>query len=174
MTKYNGIYPVVRKENSFSAKEYPVVKFLPGLDVLFVREQGGVYEYLRDKDLPSDADGLLMYQASLQNLSEIIDYSIVHTPYGGFAIFSDDEFEASALLFKQIWTMCAEKLADDLFVLAPANNTVLFIPKNGQGLLQDMLDHGKSVYDLSAQKISLQLYVFSREKEVLESYEEQY
>ncbi len=174
MAKYVGIFPVVRKEGMLSATEYPVVSFLPGLDVLYVKEQHDTYGYVRDQDLPVDTVGIELYQAALQNLSEKIDYSIVHTPYGGFAIFGDDEFEASSLLYKQIWTLSAEKLEDDLLIAVPASNTVLFIPRGAKQKVPELLDHAKGVYDISSQKISLQLYVFEREKEVLKVYEEEH
>ena len=99
-------------------------------------------------------------------------FVISQTLYGGFGIVADGYHEASSLCFKQIWTMCADKLNDDLLIIAPAKDTVVFLPMKDKEKLPYMKEYAKQAYERNTDKISLQIFRFSRKRKELTVYEE--
>lgn len=163
--EYEGIYPIIRKTGTLFHEAGPVVQFLEGLDVIFVKKTKKGYQIVENDMLPIEYDGLELYHGAIANLAEVVDYVVAQTPYGGFAIIADDEFEASAILFKQIWQMCSEKLNADIFMMLPTKNTLIFVPQGNDILLKQMKNHAQEAYQSSEDKISLQVFEYVRENE---------
>ena len=95
-----------------------------------------------------------------------------NTWYGGFGIVADGHHEASSVCFKHIWQVCADKLEDDLIIMIPRKDVVLFAPAGNKETVQKMIDHGEQAYEQGENKISKSLYRFSRERKELVTYEE--
>jgi len=88
--------------------------------------------------------------------------------YGGFGILADGHHEASSLCFKHIWSLCVDKLNDDIIIMVPAKDMVLFVPASNQKQIEDMRAYGLEAYKRNKDKISDKLYRFTkREKELV-------
>jgi len=92
--------------------------------------------------------------------------------YGGFGIIADGHHESSSLCFKHIWNVCAEKLDDDIAIMVPAKDTVLFVPASQQQLVDKMVEFAKEAYERNLEKISTKMFVFTKEGKELLTYDE--
>ena len=78
--------------------------------------------------LPPDCDIEQLYYKACENLARDVEFVFGHTWYGGFAVLADGHHEASSLCLRHIWDVCAQKLEDDLVIMAPSKDMVLFVP----------------------------------------------
>lgn len=147
-----------------SEKDTPIVSFVGDLMVVFVIERGeDTYEIIKDNMLPPETDIEQLYQIACENLAKNVKFVIANTLYGGFAIVADGHHEASSLCFKHIWSMCADKLEDDLVIMVPSKDMVLFAPAGNEKLIEDMVAYGTEAYNRNLDKISLKLLRFTRD-----------
>ena len=49
-------------------------------------------------------------------------------------MIADGIHEASALCLRHIWETCTQKLEDDVLILVPARDMLLFAPQSDEGL----------------------------------------
>lgn len=156
-----------------SEKETPMIAFVGDLLIVFVIRRGeDSYEIIKDNMLPPECDIEELYNIACQNLVRDVEFVVGNTMYGGFGILADGHHEASALCFKHIWSVCADKLGDDLVIMAPAKDTVLFVPASQEALIDKMVDFGKEAYERNLDKISTKLMVFTKEGKELLVYDE--
>jgi hypothetical protein len=155
-----------------SEKETPMVGFVGDLFIVFVIRRGeDSYEIIKDNMLPPECDIEELYHIACQNLVRDVEFVISQTMYGGFGILADGHHEASSLCFKHIWSVCAEKLNDDVMIMVPAKDTVLFVPASQEHLVDKMMDFAKQAYDRNLDKISTNLFVFTKEGKELLAYD---
>ncbi|WP_461811923.1 hypothetical protein [Faecalimonas sp.] len=176
------IYPWVKGElvdyqvingKDISAQDTPLITFVGNLHIVLVINRGNdTYEIIRDKMLPPDCDIEELYHTACANLVRDVEFVVSQTLYGGFGIVADGYHEASSLCFQQIWKMCAEKLKDDLLIMAPAKDTVVFLPLGQKEKLPYMKEYAKQAYERNRDKIGLQIFRFSRTRKELTVYEE--
>ena len=152
-----------------SPKDTPIVSFVGDLMIVFAIERGeDKFEILKDNMLPPGTDIEALYQLACQNLVRDIKFVISNTMYGGFGILADGHHEASSLCFKHIWSLCVDKLNDDIIIMVPAKDMVLFVPASNQKQIEDMRAYGLEAYKRNKDKISDKLYRFTkREKELV-------
>ena len=175
------IYPWIRKEikdshalngKNLSEKDTPVVAFTGDLKVIFAIRRGEeTYEILKDNMLPPEADIEKLYHQACENLARDVEFVIGNTWYGAFGIIADGLHEASSLCYKHIWQVCVDKLKDDLVIMAPSKDTVLFAPAGQKEVVDKMIEHGKGAYDMSGERISTSLMLFSQKRKDLTVYE---
>ena len=176
------IYPLVKTEftdtealngKHFSEKDAPVIAFLGDLNIVFAIKRGeDAYEILKDNMLPPECDIIELYHKSCENLNRDVEFVVANTWYGGYGIVADGYHEASSVCFKHIWQVCADKLQDDLVIMLPRKDTVLFAPAGDQKIVEKMIDHGEQAYEQGENKISKKLFLFSREGKELITYED--
>lgn len=152
-----------------SEKDTPMIQFVGDLRILFVIKRGEeAYEIIKDHMLPQDCDIESLYHQACENLVRDVEFNIGNTMYGAFAILADGYHEASSLCFQHIWNVCAEKLEDDLVIMAPLKDTVLFAPASSEQAVETMKKHAEQAYTMKPYKVSTKSYLFSRkEKELL-------
>lgn len=121
--------------------------------------------------LPPDTDMELLYHTACENLARNVKFVIGHTLYGGFSIIADGYHEASSLCFKHIWSMCSEKLDDDIVIMAPTKDMVLFVPAGNQKQIEEMKAYGIQSFERSFDKVSTKLLRFTKEGKELTVYE---
>lgn len=156
-----------------SEKETPMVAFVGDLLIVFVIRRGeDSYEIIKDNMLPPECDIEELYNIACQNLVRDVEFVVGNTMYGGFGILADGHHEASSLCFKHIWSVCADKLDDDLVIMAPAKDTVLFVPASQETMINKMVDFGMEAYERNQDKISTKLMVFTKEGKELLIYDE--
>lgn len=156
-----------------SEKDTPLISFVGDLMVILVIDRGDdAYEIVKDNMLPPDCDIEQLYYTACENLARDIKFVISHTLYGGFGILADGHHEASSLCLQYIWNMCAEKLNDDIVIMAPAKDMVLFAPAGSQNLIDGMKLYGEEAFERNKDKVSRQLLIFRREGKELAVYEE--
>ena len=156
---------------SISEKDTPLVAFVGELLVCFViQREHGQYEIVKDNMLQPECDIEALYHVACQNLVRDIDFVISHTMYGGFGIVADGHHEASAILYKHIWKMCCEKIQDDLVIMVPSKDMLLFVPASDIEGIGKMMIFGQEAYNRNLDKISEGLYLFSKDKEELSVY----
>lgn len=155
-----------------SPKDTPIISFVGDLMIIFVIERGeDTYEIIKDNMLPPDLEIEELYQIACENLARDVKFVISNTMYGGFGILADGHHEASSLCFKHIWSMCVDKLQEDVIIMAPAKDMVLFVPAGNQKLLDDMYAYGMEAYNRNRDKISTKLLRFTRREKELVVYE---
>lgn len=175
------VYPWIKNEltdtqalngKHFSEKDAPVVVFLGELKIIFViKRNADVFEVLKDSMLPPGCDIEDVYRKACENLVRDVEFVIGNTWYGAFAVLADGHHEASALCLKHIWQVCVDKLKDDLIIIAPAKDTVLFAPAGQLEVVKKMEDHAKMAYDQSEDQISLEKLRFLADRRELVIYE---
>lgn len=174
------IYPWVKEEladrhalngKNISEKDTPVIAFLGDLKIIFAIKRGESYEILKDNMLPPEVSVEEIFHTACENLVRDVEFVIGNTWYGAFGIIADGIHEASSLCFKHIWTMCAEKLDDDLVIVVPAKDTVLFAEAGKKTVIEKMMDHSRSAYEGETGSISLTPLLFSKDRKELELYE---
>ena len=175
------VYPWIKNEltdtqalngKHFSEKDAPVVVFLGELKIIFViKRNADVFEVLKDSMLPPGCDIEDVYHKACENLVRDVEFVIGNTWYGAFAFLADGHHEASALCLKHIWQVCVDKLKDDLIIIAPAKDTVLFAPAGQPEVVKKMEDHAKMAYDQSEDQISLEKLRFLADRRELVIYE---
>ena len=101
-----------------------------------------------------------------------MEFVIGNTMYGAFSILADGKHEASALCFQHIWNVCAEKLQDDLMIMAPLTDTVLFAPASQPKAVDVMKTHAEQAYVSRPNKINTEMYLFTRDGKELLTYDE--
>lgn len=175
------VYPWIKNEltdtqalngKHFSEKDAAVVVFLGELKIIFViKRNADVFEVLKDSMLPPGCDIEDVYRKACENLVRDVEFVIGNTWYGAFAVLADGHHEASALCLKHIWQVCVDKLKDDLIIIAPAKDTVLFAPAGQPEVVKKMEDHAKMAYDQSEDQISLEKLRFLADRRELVIYE---
>lgn len=152
-----------------SDKDTPLIAFVGDLMILFViQREGETYEILKDNMLSPEIDIENLYHIACENLVRDVEFVISHTWYGGFGIVADGVHEASSLCFKHIWNVCAEKLDDDIAIMAPTKDIVLFVPASDETLIEKMRSFGEEAFSRSKDKISKTIFVYTKEgKELL-------
>ena len=175
------IYPWIKAEltdsqalngKHFSEEDAPVIGFLGDLNVVFAIKRGeDIYEILKDNMLPPECDIIKLYHKACENLNRDVEFVIANTWYGGYGIVADGHHEASSVCFKHIWQVCADKLKDDLIIMIPRKDTVLFAPAGNKDIVEKMIDHGEKAYEQGENKISKKLLMFLREGKELITYE---
>lgn len=141
--------------------------------VVFVIKRGEeAYEILKDNMLPPDCDIEALYQIACENLVRDVEFVIGNTMYGAFAILADGYHEASSLCFRHIWDVCATKLEDDLLIMVPSKDTVLFAPASQGEVLEKMKQHAERAYAAAQSKVSMGLYLFTKDGKELLAYDE--
>lgn len=155
-----------------SPNDTPIISFVGDLMIIFVIERGeDTYEIIKDNMLPPDINIEELYQTACENLAKNVKFVISNTMYGGFGILADGHHEASSLCFKHIWSMCVDKLQEDIIIMAPAKDMVLFVPAGNQKLLDDMYAYGLEAYNRNKDKISTKLLRFTKREKELVVYE---
>lgn len=174
------IYPWVKNEMKDSqalngkrmGEQTTAIAFAGNLKIVFaVKRDGGSYEILTDHMLPPDVDIEAMYHAACENLVRDVEFVIGNTWDGAYSIVADGIHEASALCFKHIWQVCVNKLKDDLVIMAPCKDTVLFAPAKQKKVTAGMLEHGRQAYETGTDRITDTVFLFSKEREELTVYE---
>ena len=155
-----------------SPKDTPIISFVGDLMIIFVIKRGeDKFEIIKDNMLPPETDMAELYQIACKNLVRDVQFVISNTMYGGFGILADGHHEASSLCFKHIWSVCADKIGEDLVIMAPAKDMVLFVPaSNGKGI-ESMKEFGNEAFERNKDKISKKLLLFKKEEKELVVYE---
>ncbi len=165
--------PLALNGKGISIKDTPVIPFAGELMILFVIKRGEeAYEIIKDSMLPPDCDIEALYQTACENLVRDVEFVIGNTMYGAFAILADGYHEASALCFKHIWNMCVEKLKDDLIIMVPAKDTVLFAPAAQEEVVEKMKLHAEQSYEIASSQVSRQMFLFTKDGKELLAYDE--
>lgn len=175
------IYPWVKESlvdhealngKHISHKDTPLVSFVGNLMIAFViARDNDTYEIVKDNMLPPGQDIEALYHMACENLVRDVEFVISNTMYGAFGIIADGHHEASAIIYKHIWNMCAEKLNDDILIMVPAKDSVLFAPRGNASVVETMITHGNEAYTRNQDKISRDLFLYSRENQELKVYE---
>lgn len=176
-----NIYPWVKKSlrdshalngKFISDKDTPLISFVGDLMVVLVIRRGeDAYEIIKDNMLPPDCDIEALYYKACENLARDVEFVVSNTWYGGFGIVADGYHEASSLCFQHIWNMCADKLKDDLVIMAPSKDLVLFAPAGSGDVIEKMEEFGKEAFARSEDNISTELFLFTKEGKELKTYD---
>lgn len=174
------IYPWIKEELKDShalngkrmSEDTAALSFLGDLKVVFAIKRGEEsYEIIQDNMLAPDTDIEQMFHTACKNLVRDVEFVIGNTWYGAYGIIADGIHEASALCFKHIWQICVDKLKDDLVIMVPAKDTVLFAPAGQKKVVEEMMDHGEKAYEAAADPISERVFLFTQSGKELRLYE---
>lgn len=175
------IYPWIIKSMSvpqtlngkrISEKDTPIISFVGDLSIIFVIKRGEEsYEVVKDNMLAPDTDISGLYQTACENLVRDVEFVISNTMYGAFGILADGFHETSALCFKHIWDVCVDKLNDDLLIMVPSRDTIVFASASQEKVVEKMKIYAQQAYERSADKISMETFIFTREERELLTYE---
>ena len=71
------------------------------------------------------------------------------------------------------WQVCVDKLKDDLVIMVPTRETVLFAPASQKEAVRKMTEHGRQSYEQDNDKISHGLMLFSKDRKELSVWKEE-
>lgn len=155
-----------------SDKDTPIISFVGDLMIIFVIKRGeGKFEIVKDNMLPPGTDMAELYHIACQNLVRDVDFVISNTLFGGFNILADGHHEASSLCFKHIWSVCVDKIQDDIVIMVPSKDMALFVPASNTKAIEAMRNYGNTAYERNKDKISKKLLRFTKEGKELVVYE---
>ncbi|MBQ8804583.1 MAG: hypothetical protein IJZ53_13220 [Tyzzerella sp.] len=155
-----------------SPNDTPIISFVGDLMIIFAIKRGeDKFEILKDNMLPPGTDMAELYHIACQNLVRDVEFVISNTMYGGFGILADGHHEASSLCFKHIWSLCVDKIQDDLAIMVPAKDMVLFVPASDEKAITAMKNYGLEAFERNKDKISKKLLRFTKEEKELVVYE---
>ena len=100
-----------------------------------------------------------------------MEYVIGNTWDGAYAIIGDGLKEASSLCLRHIWDVCTEKLKEDLVIMVPSAETVLFAPASKESVLKKMAEHAEKSFHGDEMPITLQMFRYYKEDKELKIYE---
>ncbi|MDO4313862.1 MAG: hypothetical protein Q4C52_12335 [Eubacteriales bacterium] len=168
------VEPQALNGKMISEKDTPLISFVGDLMVLFVIKRGEeTYEIIKDNMLPPDCDIEMLYRIACENLVRDVEFVIGNTMYGAFAILADGFHEASSLCFRHIWNVCVDKLKDDLLIMVPSKDVVLFAPASQETVVEKMKMHGEQAYAAANRnQISTGLFLFTQDGKELLAYDE--
>lgn len=167
------IEPLALNGKTISVKDTLLIPFAGDLMILFVIKRGEeAYEIIKDNMLPPDCDVEALYQLACENLVRDVEFVIGNTMYGAFSILADGYHEASSLCFRHIWNVCVEKLQDDLMIMVPAKDTVLFAPASQEEAVVKMKLHAEQSYAADRNRISSSMFIFTKDGKELLAYDE--
>ncbi|MGN1266914.1 MAG: hypothetical protein ACI4UH_03145, partial [Dorea sp.] len=63
------------------------------------------------------------------------------------------------------------KLKDDLVIMVPAKDSIIFAPASNKEVAEKLIEHGKSTYEAEKEKISKTVFYFSQSRKELGLYE---
>lgn len=173
------IYPWVKEEMKDShalngkqmSKNVTSIVFAGDLKIVFaIKRDGDNYEIIMDNMLAPDTDIEALYHTACENLVRDVEFVVGNTWDGAYSIIADGIHEASSVCFKHIWQVCADKLRDDLIIMVPCKDTVLFAPAGQRKVVKGMLEHGKRAYDTGTDRITDMAFLFSQERRELTVY----
>lgn len=175
------IYPWVREipenEKEWEKEEYscddtPLLSFVEGLMTVFVVQNGeDSYEILKDNMVPEGVTTEEIYRIACENLVRDVEFVFSNTLFGGFGIIADGIHEASALCLRHIWEVCTGKLQDDVLIMAPSRDLILFAPKSDKKIAQAMFRFGEQGWEQSSYKVTKKVFQYSRDRKELTIYE---
>ncbi len=175
----DNIYPWIKNEMADShalngkhlSEDVTALEFLGDMKIVFAIRRGkDSYEIMTDNMISPDTDIMQMYHTACENLVRDVEFVVGNTWYGAYVIVADGIHEASSVCFKHIWQVCADKLKDDLIIMVPNKETVLFAPLSQQKVVSEMLEQGKQLYDTSTDNITDGVFIFTREGKELSVY----
>lgn len=166
------MYPIIRRRGYLSPKKGPVISLVSDLEILLEVSSDDDKEVLLKYDMvDGEIDPLELYNEACKELIEDVEFVVANTLFGGFAILADKRHESSSLCFQSIWSTCADKLGDDLLIMVPTTNIVIFSPKSQTEVVQKMIEQGESNYKAASDKISPEVFIFTKDTKELKSYE---
>ena len=174
------IYPWIKDELRDSkalngkrmSEETATLAFLGDLKVVFAIKRGeDAYEVIDDHMLPPDVDVAALFHTACENLVRDVEFVIGNTWYGAYGIIADGVHEASSICFKHIWQVCVDKLKDDLVIVIPAKDTVLFAPAAQKKVVDEMMNHAQKAYEAADDPISQRVFLFTQDGKELTLYE---
>lgn len=167
------VEPQALNGKRISEKDTPLVSFVGDLMIVFVIKRGEeTYEIIKENMLPPDCEIEMLYHLACENLVRDVEFIIGNTMYGAFAILADGYHEASSLCFRHIWNVCVDKLQDDLLIMVPSKDVVLFAPASQEAVVEKMKVHGEQAYAMNRNKISQGLFLFTKDGKELLAYDE--
>lgn len=175
------IYPWVREipenEKEWEKEEYscddtPLLSFVEGLMTVFVVKDGEEsYKILKDTMVPEGITVEELYKTACENLARDVEFVFSNTLFGGFGILADGIHEASALCLRHIWDVCTEKLQDDVVIMVPSRDLILFAPESDEKIVKAMLQFGEQGWEQSMHKVTRKVFQYSRDRKELTIYE---
>ena len=66
--------------------------------------------------------------------------------------------------------MCVDKLQDDIIIVVPSRETVLFAPAGQTDVIKKMIDHAEKSFEVDGGAITKQIYVFTKAGKELKVY----
>lgn len=175
------IYPWVKEipenEKEWEKEEYscddtPLLSFVEGLMTVFVVRNGEEsYEILKDDMIPEGVTTEEIYKMACENLARDVEFVFSNTLFGGFGIIADGIHEASALCLRYIWDVCTEKLQDDVVIMVPSRDLILFAPESDDKTVQAMLRFGDQGWRQSPYKVTRKVFQYSKDRKELTVYE---
>ncbi|HIW22135.1 MAG TPA: hypothetical protein H9887_08985 [Candidatus Dorea intestinavium] len=166
------MYPIIRRRGYLSPKKGPVISLVGDLEIIFeILDKDNKKTLVRYDMLEENVDVLELYHQACEKLVKEVEFVVANTLFGGFAILADKAHESSSLCFQSIWTTCADKLEDDLLIMVPTTDIVIFAPKAQEEVVEKMIIQGKSNYLEASNKVSPAVFIFTREEKELKSYE---
>ena len=175
------IYPWVKEElrdshalngKNISAKDTPLISFVGDLTVMLVIQRGeDAYEIIKDNMLPPDCDIEQLYYKACENSCQRCGVCLWSHLVWRICRSCGRPPRGSSLCLRHIWDVCAQKLEDDLVIMAPSKDMVLFVPAKEEEKLERMVEFGKEAYDRSDDKVSRNLMIFTKEGKELLAYD---
>lgn len=173
------IYPWIKKSlndndthsNNAVLIDIPEKSLLADLFIIFVADMGEKFEVLQNEHLPNGMTIDELFELSVNNLSNNIEFKLSSTNFGGYGILAGGDHEAGCLCLDYLWEQCANKIGENLIISVPSKDMVLMVGQSQTEELEKMKAISFDIIKSGDKILSEQLLFYDKQEKRLMIYE---
>ena len=148
----------------------PMMRIMDSYIICYIQDMGNVFTYIDYDKLPEGLSVEEMNNKAFENLSRDIRYRYEESKISGiFGVLCGGDFEAEVLLFDGAWKNIADEFGDDLMIVVPTKDMVMFTKASDKKLCKELLNRGRELFDSNQKEtpyllFSKDIFIFSREE----------
>lgn len=129
--------------------DMPMMRVMDSFIICLVIDAGSVYSYLAYDKIPEGTDTRELYGKAFENLNRDVQYRYeeCEKEKGIFGILCGGNFEAESLCYDGMWKELADKFGDDLMIVAPTKDMVLFTKASDKKLCKNLMKMGTRIFE---------------------------
>lgn len=163
----------VEREGETITIDLPHLPFFAGLSVFFAFDDVEMFQLIQRRQIPNQMKEEELLQIAMKNLLKDYPFELFEADYGGYALRSNPDHTSSYILLQPLWNKIANQdLDDDLILVVPARDIILFIKASEKEKLHALKETAKKVYDNNFKQCSLGLLLFEKESGTMKEYQE--
>lgn len=128
--------------------DQPVVQGWQGdLVLCYCIDEGDQFSLIQKRDLDESGFNLDdLHNLAIENLSKV-EYKLSQTNFGGHGLLAGGNHEAAAICLTGVWDYLSNEFNDNLRVIIPAKDLIMFVPASKSDLYSAMLEFKDYIFE---------------------------